>query len=75
VQLPTYSGELITETDAHKLIGCARENVWPWIQEGKLWAINIPYDLEARPCYRISKASALEMQKACRKGTVSRQRR
>lgn len=67
--------ELITEAEARELIGCARHRMREWVRDGSLWVINIATDLSGRPCYRVGRASALEMQKVCRKGAGSKQTR
>ena len=70
--------ELIDERAAKKLLGCTGEDLYRWIEEGKLWAINIAIDgdpEECRPCYRIGKASALMMRRECKKSAGIRKRR
>ncbi|MCF7848279.1 MAG: hypothetical protein K9M45_05465 [Kiritimatiellales bacterium] len=67
--------EFITLDYAQEMIGYTRTRIVELIYEGKLWAINIASDLDARPCFRISKASALEVQQACRRSALRRQQR
>jgi len=66
---------LLTDAEARDLIECAKGKVWEWIEEGALWAINIASEEATRPCYRISRVSALQMRQACRTGAGFRQRR
>jgi len=56
---------LLTEKDARRLIGCARRKLWDWIQDGRLFAIDISCSDGGRPTYRIGNASAMAMQKVC----------
>ncbi len=69
---------LLTETEAKELIGCARVKIREWIDEGKLWAVNIstnPFpNQDSGYRYRISRDSALAMQKICRSGSQMKTR-
>lgn len=59
---------LLTDAEAQALIGCARQKMMEWIDEGKLWAINIQTQSASRTCWRIGKASALAMRRAFMRG-------